>query len=53
MECDENVEMADRKQQMELPQSYYELLKNARKEPTPFTVVRVQQLIVKEWTTFF
>ncbi|XP_074035892.1 uncharacterized protein [Leptinotarsa decemlineata] len=53
LECDKNMGLVNLKTRMELPKDYYELLEQSRTKPTPFSVIRVQQHMVKDWGTFF
>ncbi|KAK9700875.1 hypothetical protein QE152_g30929 [Popillia japonica] len=38
---------------MELPDEWYDLLRSSRNKPSPFTVVEVDQGMVKGWSEFF
>lgn len=53
LECDKNMGLVNLKTRMELPNDYYDLLEHSRMKPTPFSVIRVQQHMVKDWGTFF
>ena len=52
LECDKNMGLVNLKTRMELPEDYYGLLEHSRTKPTPFSVIRVQRHMVKDWGTF-
>lgn len=53
LECDKNMGLVNLKTRMELPEDYYDLLDHSRIKPTPFSVIRVQQHMIRDWGTFF
>ena len=38
---------------MEVPDDWFELLRNSRKKPNPFIVIEAEQQMVKKWNSFF
>ncbi|KAK9754394.1 hypothetical protein QE152_g1328 [Popillia japonica] len=53
LECDKNMGIVNLKKRMELPDEWYDLLRSSRNKPSPFTVVEVDQGMVKGWSEFF
>ncbi|KAJ8953463.1 hypothetical protein NQ318_023582 [Aromia moschata] len=41
------------KTRMELPNDWYQLLRESRQKPYPFIVIEVEQRMIKKWTDFF
>lgn len=52
LECDKNMGLINQKAKCELPSDWNDVILNARKKPTPFSVVEVQQNLVYNWTDF-
>ncbi|XP_072383777.1 uncharacterized protein [Diabrotica undecimpunctata] len=50
--CDKNMGLINLKTRMELPDDWYELIRGSRKNPFPFTVIEVEQNMVRNWNQF-
>lgn len=52
MECDKNMGLINKKAKAELPSDWYEVFKNARRKPSPFQIIEVEQELIRGWTMF-
>lgn len=53
LECDKNMGLIKTKTRMELPNDWYQLLRESRVKPSPFIVIEVTQRMIRKWTDFF
>lgn len=53
MECDRDTVLIHRKRAAELPQDFYQVNREARVKPCPFTVIECDQIIIKDSVNFF
>ncbi|CAH1109325.1 unnamed protein product [Psylliodes chrysocephalus] len=53
LECGKNMGLVNLKTRMKVPNDWYELLRNFRKNPNPFIAIEMKQSIVRDWTKFF
>lgn len=52
LECDKNMALINQKKRAELPEDWIEELQTARKRPTSFNVVEVDENLVRGWPEF-
>lgn len=52
LECDKNMGLIKSKSVVEVPNEWITVFENARKTPSPFKVVPVDQEIVRDWSDF-
>ncbi|XP_023028220.2 uncharacterized protein [Leptinotarsa decemlineata] len=52
LECDKNTALVKHTAHAETPQDWVTVFQNARCKPSPFTVVEVDQEMVKDWSSF-
>lgn len=53
MECDKDMGLIKTKTAVETPNEWIKVFENARKSPSPFKVVKVEQDMIRDWTEFF
>lgn len=53
MECDRDMTLIPKKRAAELPQDWYQAIREARVKPCPFTVIECDQTMIKDWVNFF
>lgn len=52
LECDRNMGCINQKSPCETPDDWVKVIREARKKPYPFHVIKVDQPLVRKWTTF-
>lgn len=52
LECDKNVGLLNLKTRMEIPVDYENLIRNARRKPSSFSVISINQTDIKDWVSF-
>ncbi|PSN33909.1 hypothetical protein C0J52_20398 [Blattella germanica] len=53
LECDKNMGLINQKSRVETPNEWNEVIRAARRKPSPFHVVEVQQDFIYNWTSYF
>lgn len=53
LECDKNMGLINQKSRVEIPNEWNEVIRAARRKPSPFHVVEVQQDFIYNWTSYF
>uniref|UniRef100_A0A1B6DGZ0 DUF7869 domain-containing protein n=1 Tax=Clastoptera arizonana TaxID=38151 RepID=A0A1B6DGZ0_9HEMI len=53
LECDKNIGLINQKTRTEMPEDWYEVFRTARVKPKPFSVIEVDQNIIRSWTNHF
>ncbi|PSN42801.1 hypothetical protein C0J52_20545 [Blattella germanica] len=52
LECDRNMSLINTKSQTELPEDWIHVFQSARVKPSPFQVIDVDQVLLRNWTRF-
>lgn len=53
LECHKNTGLINKKFRVELPEDWYDVFRTARQKPKPFSVIKVDQNMVRAWTDHF